>query len=59
MAESRKPFLCRTHLHHHWELAKTKDGQEFVRCSRCLKERGPDSTRSTAATVVTNYGSNH
>lgn len=61
MAASRKPFLCRTNLHHSWELAQTRDGDEYVRCARCLKERwtGPDGDRSTAATVITNYGSNH
>jgi hypothetical protein len=58
---SRKPFLCRTNLHHRWELAKTSDGNEYVRCARCLKERwsSPGGDGTTAATVVTNYGSNH
>ncbi len=60
MMEPRKPFLCRTNLHHRWELAKTSDGNEYVRCARCLKERwtGPDDGgRSTAAAVITHYGS--
>jgi hypothetical protein len=35
----RKPFLCRTNLHHSWESAHTPDGQRFVRCGRCMKER--------------------
>lgn len=58
---SRKSLLCRMNLHHRWELAQTGDGNEYVRCARCLKERWttPGSDRSTAATVVTQYGSNH
>jgi hypothetical protein len=35
----RKPFLCRTNLHHSWELAHTTDGQRYVHCRRCLRER--------------------
>jgi hypothetical protein len=35
----RKPFLCRANLHHSWESAHTPDGQRYVRCGRCLKER--------------------
>lgn len=34
-----KPFLCRTNLHHRWEQAVTDDGEAFVRCARCLKEK--------------------
>lgn len=36
---SRRSFLCRTNLHHSWQLAHTADGQRYVRCARCLKER--------------------
>lgn len=35
----RKPLLCRTNVHHSWELAHTADGQRYVRCGKCLKER--------------------
>lgn len=61
MASPRKPFLCRTGLHHRWELAHTTDGAEFVRCRRCLKERGSglDDPRSVTANVTSNYGSMH
>lgn len=61
MAASRKPFLCRTGLHHRWETATTSDGATYVRCAKCRKEKwtGLDNGRSTAATVITNYGSNH
>jgi hypothetical protein len=61
IAEPRKPFLCRTGLHHRWELAYTDDGKEFVRCERCLKERGSglDDPRSVTANVTSNYGSMH
>jgi hypothetical protein len=61
MARPRKPFLCRTGLHHRWELASTGDGEEFVRCERCLKERGSglDDHRSVASNVTMNGGSMH
>ena len=54
-----KPFLCRTNLHHPWELAQTSDGEEYVRCAKCLKERwtGLGNDRSVAANVIANYGS--
>lgn len=39
MTAARKPFLCRTNLRHSWELAHTADGQRFVRCAKCLRER--------------------
>jgi hypothetical protein len=34
-----KPLLCRTNAHHHWEWAHTPDGERYIRCSRCLKEK--------------------
>jgi hypothetical protein len=34
-----KPFLCRANLRHRWEHAHTSDGGQYIRCSRCLKER--------------------
>jgi hypothetical protein len=42
-----KPLMCRLNIHHRWENAHTSDGNRFVRCARCLKERWPVST-STA-----------
>jgi hypothetical protein len=54
MPRSGKPFLCRTNLHHTWELAHTPDGQRFVRCARCHKERdsGPAITGPGAASTM-------
>jgi hypothetical protein len=40
----RKPLTCRLNLHHRWEAASTSDGQRFVRCARCHKERGDGRT---------------
>ncbi|MDU0312557.1 hypothetical protein RKE38_02595 [Phycicoccus sp. M110.8] len=61
MGSHRKPFLCRTNLHHHWEWATTTDGVDYERCARCLKERGGplDDRRTVGSTVVTNFGSTH
>ena len=44
MATPSKPLLCRTNLRHRWESAHTADGQRYVRCARCLKEKdsGPN-----------------
>jgi hypothetical protein len=33
------PFLCRTNLHHHWMLETNPDGETYLRCSRCGKDR--------------------
>ena len=59
MATTRKPLMCRLNLHHRWETAKTGDGKAYVRCARCLKERGGplDDSRTTAGNVISNYGS--
>ncbi|MBM6399864.1 hypothetical protein [Phycicoccus sonneratiae] len=35
----RVPFLCRTNLRHRWENAHTEDGERFVRCALCMRER--------------------
>jgi len=44
MSTPSKPLLCRTNLRHTWEWAHTPDGQRFIRCRRCLKEKddGPN-----------------
>ena len=39
MTTPTKPLLCRTNLHHRWEWANTLDGERYIRCSLCLKER--------------------
>lgn len=44
-----RPFLCRTNLHHSWEQAHTDDGQRFVRCRHCLKERDTGGINTTGA----------
>jgi hypothetical protein len=51
MTTPRKPLLCRTNLHHTWESAHTRDGQRFVRCARCLKERGDGRTGSSGTMI--------
>ena len=38
--EHHEPFLCRTHLHHHWVHEHNPDGEDYMRCSRCGKDRG-------------------
>lgn len=40
MAAPSKPLLCRTNLRHTWEWAHTPDGERYIRCRRCLKEKG-------------------
>ena len=40
MSRPTKPLLCRTNAHHHWEWAHTPDGERYIRCGRCLKEKG-------------------
>jgi hypothetical protein len=39
MSAPTRSLLCRTNLHHHWEVARTPDGTRYERCARCLKER--------------------
>lgn len=53
-ARQPKPFLCRTGLKHRWEMATTDDGQEFVRCATCLKER--DGRPGDRAVIGNLYG---
>jgi hypothetical protein len=40
-------------------MATTDDGEEFVRCAKCLKDKwtGLGNDRSVAANVIANYGS--
>lgn len=51
MTTPRKPLLCRTNLHHVWEAAHTPDGERFVRCAHCLKERGDGRTGMSGAGI--------
>jgi hypothetical protein len=37
-APVKKPYLCRTHLHHVYRTASTEDGSRYRRCVRCGKE---------------------
>jgi hypothetical protein len=55
------PFLCRTRLHHECEMATTGDGEEYLRCAKCLEEKwtGLGGDRSVASNVIANYGSFH
>jgi hypothetical protein len=39
MDSPTKPFLCKVNLRHHWQWAHTPDGERYVRCERCHKER--------------------
>jgi len=47
MPTPRRPLLCRNNLHHSWETAHTPDVHRFIRCARCLKERGDGRTGSS------------
>lgn len=51
MTTPRKPLLCRTNLNHDWESAHTPDGQRFVRCANCHKERGDGRTGMSGAGI--------
>ncbi|MFE4469044.1 hypothetical protein ACFRFH_09505 [Leifsonia sp. NPDC056824] len=41
-ASRRKPLLCRLNIHHHWHLESTPDGDRYMRCSKCGKDRDED-----------------
>lgn len=53
MSSVNKPFLCKANLRHHWEWAYTTDGQRYVRCGRCHKERdsGTSGTWTAGASM--------
>lgn len=59
-----KRLLCRTNLHHSWEWASTSDGQRYVRCAHCLKEKdsgggnatGPGAMSAGSSTGVAGGG---
>ncbi|HEY7272496.1 MAG TPA: hypothetical protein VH502_07150 [Actinoplanes sp.] len=35
---SRRPFTCRTNLHHVWRWQTADDGSRYRRCARCGKD---------------------
>ena len=35
-----KPLVCRLNIRHAGEWAHTADGDRFIRCRKCLKEKG-------------------
>jgi hypothetical protein len=38
-------MLCRAHLHHKWVPAHTEDGEQYMRCAHCGKDKAePDSS---------------
>lgn len=49
-AEVKKPFLCRSHLHHVYRTVSTEDGARYRRCAKCGKEdwHSGDSVGKTA-----------
>lgn len=51
MITAKKPLLCRINLRHKWEWAHTHDGQRYVRCARCHKERGDGRTGMSGAMI--------
>ena len=51
MITAKKPLLCRINLRHKWEWAHTPDGQRYVRCARCDKERGNGHTSMSGAMI--------
>ena len=51
MITAKKPLLCRINLRHKWEWAHTHDGQRYVRCARCHKERGDGRTGISGAMI--------
>lgn len=40
MTDGSRPFLCRINLRHTWEWAHTADGDRYIRCHKCHKEKG-------------------
>jgi uncharacterized membrane protein len=48
MTTPTKPVLCRVNLRHRWEWAHTPDGERYVRCARCHKERSSGGGTWTA-----------
>ena len=41
-APKRKPLLCRLNLRHKWVQGVDSDGQHYLRCTACGKDRRYD-----------------
>ena len=41
-AVRRKPLLCLLNVRHHWHVESTPDGDRYVRCTKCGKDRNED-----------------
>jgi hypothetical protein len=50
MSTTRKPLLCRTHLHHRWAIQMNPEGESYLRCGRCGNDLY-DVERSTRPNV--------
>lgn len=48
---AKKSLRCRLNLQHKWEWAHTQDGERYVRCARCHKERGDGRTGMSGAMI--------
>jgi hypothetical protein len=35
----RKPLLCLLNVRHHWHEESTPDGERYVRCTKCGKDK--------------------
>ena len=35
----RPTLLCRAHLHHKWVPAHSEDGDQYLRCAHCGKDK--------------------
>ena len=35
------PLHCRLHLWHHWKTFHTDDGNRYMACAQCKRERPP------------------
>jgi hypothetical protein len=39
MPAPRKPLLCRLNMHHKWERQFNPDGEDYLHCTACGKDR--------------------
>jgi hypothetical protein len=39
MPTPRKPLLCRLNTHHKWVLEVNPDGEDYLHCTACGKDR--------------------
>jgi hypothetical protein len=52
-SRTRKRLLCRFNLHHKWVRRKNPEGEDYLQCKACAKDRY-DVER--ADPTVTNFG---